>query len=137
VSRIINAESVGLERSQLVRAIIVALRELSHLTTFGIEARDLAAFVVMALGTISKGVDASAIAWEKRGYWVKADRFRLEWAWAEPLASKLRSAVEADDWSAVAALMLKLAEKFKDVRVARNPRVGKPWVGAFARMRLL
>jgi hypothetical protein len=137
VSRIINAESVGLERSQLVRTIIVALRELSQLTTFGIEARDLAAFIVMALGTISKGVDASAIAWEKRGYWVKADRFRMEWAWAEPLASKLRSAVEAGDWSAVATLMLKLAEKFKDVRVARNPRVGKPWVGAFGRMTLL
>ena len=137
MSRIINAESVGLERSQLVRAIIVALRELSQLTTFGIEARDLAAFVVMALGTISKGVDASAIAWEKRGYWVKADRFRMEWAWAEPLASKLRSAVEAGDWSAVATLMLKLAEKFKNVRVARNPRVGKPWVGAFRRMTAL
>jgi len=137
VSRIINAESVGLERSQLVRAIIVALRELAQLTTFGSEARDLAAFIVVALGTISKGVDASAIAWEKRGYWVKADRFRMEWAWAEPLASKLRSAVEAGDRSAVATLMLKLAEKFKDVRVARNPRVGKPWVGAFARMALL
>ena len=137
MSRIINAESVGLERSQLVRAIIVALRELAQLTTFGSEARDLAAFIVVALGTISKGVDASAIAWEKRGYWVKADRFRMEWAWAEPLASKLRSAVEAGDRSAVATLMLKLAEKFKDVRVARNPRVGKPWVGAFARMALL
>ena len=136
MSRIINAESVGLERSQLVRAIIVALREVSHLTAFDIEARDLAAFVVMALGTISKGVDASAIAWEKRGYWVKADRFRMEWAWAEPLASKLRSAVEAGDASAMAALMLKLAEKFKDVRVARNPRVGRPWVGAFRRMTL-
>jgi hypothetical protein len=37
----------------------------------------------------------------------------------------------------VAALMMKLAEKFKDVRVARNPRVGKPWVGAFGRMTLL
>ena len=134
MSRIISAESVGLERSQLVRAIIVAVRELSQLTTFGNEARDLAAFVVIALGTISKGVDASAIAWEKRGYWVKADRFRMEWAWAEPLASKLRSAVETDDSASVATLMMKLAEKFKDVRVARNPRVGKPWVGAFGRM---
>jgi len=119
-----------------VRAIIVALRELSQLTIFEVEARDLAAFVVLALGTVSKGVDASAIAWEKRGYWVKADRFRMEWAWADPLASKLRSAVETNDWTSVATLMLKLAEKFKDVRVAKNPRVGKPWVGAFGRMRL-
>jgi hypothetical protein len=136
VSRIISTESAGLERNQLVRAIIVALRELSQLTTFDDEARDLAAFIVLALGTVSKGVDASAIAWEKRGYWVKADRFRMEWAWADPLASKLRSAVETGDWSSVAALMLKLAEKFKDVRVARNPRVGRPWLGAFGRMTL-
>ena len=136
MARIISTESAGLERNQLVRAIVVALRELSQLKKFDVEASDLAAFIVLALGTVSKGVDASAIAWEKRGYWVKADRFRMEWAWADPLASKLRSALEAGDWSSIAALMLKLAERFKDVSVARNPRVGKPWVGAYSRMTL-
>ena len=110
------------------------MRQLSQLTAFGGEARDLAAFIVLALHRLSQGVDASASAWEKRGYWVKADRFRMEWAWAEPLATNLQPAILRGDWASVAPLLLKVAEHFKDVRIAGNPRVGKPWAGAFERM---
>jgi len=127
-------ESAGRERNQLTRAILVAVRELSKMTTFGDEARDLAAFIVLALQKLSKGVDASALAWEKRGYWVKADRFRMDWAWADPIAINLQSAIQSRDWSSVASLLLKVAERFKDTRIATNPRVGKPWIGAFERM---
>jgi hypothetical protein len=134
VSRIVNTESTGNERTQLVRAIIVCVRQLSRLETFDDEARDLAAFVVLALHKLSEGVDASAAAWEKRGYWVKADRFRMEWAWAEPQAESLQKAIESSDAAAVVSLLLKVADHFKQVRIASNPRVGRPWIGAFARM---
>ncbi len=129
-------ESTGTERGRLIRAIMVAFRELSRLATFGDEARDLVAFMVLALRSVSKGVESSAVAWEKRGYWVKADRFRMDWAWAEPLAAKLQLAIESGDQASAASLALKVAEKFKDVQVARNPRVGKPWVGVYRRLQL-
>lgn len=112
----------------------MSVRELSQQTTIGEDARDLAAFIVLALQKLSRGVDSSASAWEKRGYWVKADRFRMEWAWTEPLADTLRRTIQEDDWSSIPGLLLKVAEHFKNVRIAVNPRVGKPWVGAFDRM---
>ncbi|MFN2118953.1 MAG: hypothetical protein ACK2T0_00995 [Anaerolineales bacterium] len=135
MSRIVNSQSTGRERAQLVRAIVVAIRELSRQSSFGEEARDLASFIVLALQTVLKGVDASAKAWEKRGYWVKADRFRMDWDWAEPLAAQLRSAIESADEPLVASLVMRIAQRLSGVQVSSNPRVGKPWIGAFARLR--
>ena len=134
MSRIVSSQSTGRERAQLVRAIVVAIRELSRQSSFGDEARDLASFLVLALRTVLKGVDASAKAWEKRGYWVKADRFRMDWNWAESLAVRLQAAIESGDEPSVASLVMQVAQRLNSVRVSANPRVGTPWTGAFARM---
>ena len=134
MSRIVNSQSTRRERAQLVRAIVVAIRELSRQSSFGDEARDLASFLVLALRTVLKGVDASAKAWEKRGYWVKADRFRMDWDWAEPLADKLQAAILAADEPLVASLVMRAAQRLGSVQVSANPRVGRPWAGAYARM---
>lgn len=135
MSRIINTDSTGKQRSQLTRATAVALRQLSQQTDFGDEARDLAAFIALALRSIHDGIDSSVSAWEKRGYWVKADRFRMEWAWADGTASRLTEAILKDDWSAVAQLSIQTAQRLNSVQVSSNPRIGKPWVGAYARLK--
>lgn len=69
------------------------------------EAKDIAAFIALALQAISDGVDVSVAAWEKRDYWVKADKFRMEWRWAGMLAEKMKSAVLGDDWATIASLL--------------------------------
>jgi hypothetical protein len=134
MSRIINPDSLGKDRAQLTKGIALALRELSRQATAGDEARDLAAFIVLALRTIADGIDGSVSAWEKRGYWVKADRFRMEWAWASPLSTKLETAVTSDDWSSVATLAAQVAARVSRVQVAEHHRLGKPWQGAYARL---
>jgi hypothetical protein len=73
-------------------------------------------------------------AWEKRDYWVKADRFRMEWRWAGQSAEKMKSALAEDDWAAIAMLMPQIAEKFNKIKVSDNHRMGKPWVGSYERM---
>src|SRR5512136_1362260 len=100
--RIINQDSAGKRRSTLVKGVALALRELSRQRSTGTEARDLAAFIALALREIAAGIDPSVAAWEKRGYWVKADRFRMEWAWSAPIAAKLQTALSTDDWGAIA-----------------------------------
>ncbi|SRR5581483_4903099 len=131
MSRVINVDSVGKQRTQLTKAIVLAVRELARQKDTGTEARDLAAFVSIALKTIAEGIDSSVAAWEKRGYWVKADKFRMEWAWANPLSEKMRTAVLSNDWATVAMLSAQVAQKFSKVQVSENHRLGKPWVGAF------
>jgi hypothetical protein len=134
MSPIINPESAGKERTQLSKAIVLALRELAKQTDVTLEAKDLAAFIAMALKTISEGIDISVAAWEKRGYWVKADRFRMEWLWTGQVGDKMRSALLSEDWGAIAMLMPQIAQKFNKIMVSENHRLGKPWVGSYRRL---
>lgn len=134
MSRVINPDSTGKQRTQLSKAIVLAVRELARQKDVTDETRDLAAFIAIALQTIADGIDASVTAWEKRDYWVKADKFRMEWAWAGQNAEKMRTAVVSDDWANVARLSAQVAQKLNKVQVSDNHRLGKPWVGSFKRI---
>ncbi len=100
------------------------------------EAKDMAAFIALALQSISEGIDASVAAWEKRDYWVKADKFRMEWMWAGQSAEKMKSAVLQNDWASIAMLMPQIASKLGNVVVSDNHRLGKPWAGAYTLLAL-
>jgi hypothetical protein len=134
MSPIINPESAGKERTQLSKAIVLAVRELAKQTDVNNEAKDLAAFIALALKTISEGIDVSVAAWEKRGYWVKADRFRMEWLWTGSFADKMKVAIFTNDWGTIAMLMPQIAQKFGKIMVSDNHRLGKPWVGALNKL---
>ena len=131
MSRVINPDSVGKLRTQLIKGIVLSIRELARQTETGTETRDIAAFIALALKTISDGIDTSVTAWEKRDYWIKADKFRMEWLWAEPASEKMRSAVLSEDWATVASLSAQIAQKFSKIQVSQNHRLGKPWVGSY------
>ena len=135
MSRVINPDSAGKERARLTKAVVLAVRELAKQSQVTQETKDLAAFIALALQMISKGIDASVLAWEKRDYWVKADKFRMEWMWAGQFAQKMRTAVLADDWATIAMLMPQIAQKLSKIVVSDNHRLGKPWVGAFRELK--
>jgi hypothetical protein len=134
LSRVINPESAGKERTQLTKAIVLAVRELAKQSEITDETKDLAAFIALALKTISEGIDTSVTAWEKRDYWIKADKFRMEWMWTGQYADKLKVAIFTDDWGTIAMLMPQIAQKFSKIMVSDNHRLGKPWVGAFKQL---
>jgi len=131
LSRIINPDSAGKERIRLAKAVILAVRELAKQTQPGAESRDLSAFITLALSIISETIDISVAAWEKRGYWVKADKFRMEWAWSGLLANKMGDAVKTDDWENVARVAAQIAQKLNKITVPPGHRLGHPWVGAW------
>lgn len=135
LSRVIKLETAGKERTSLVRGVVLALRTLAQQTEVDNTTRDLAAFVALALPEISATVEVSVVAWEKRGYWVKADRFRLEWEWAQTLGEKMRQAVLAEDWPQVAVTSAKVAQKVSGVDIPARHRLGTPWIGAWERLR--
>ena len=134
MSPIINPDSAGKERTRLTRAIVLAVRQLAKQSQVNQEAKDLAAFIAMALRIISDGIDVSVAAWEKRDYWIKADKFRMEWTWTGQLADKMKTAVLTEDWGTVAMLSAQIAQKFNKIVVSDNHRLGKPWLGAFQKM---
>ena len=137
MSRLIKTDTVGKDRTRLTKTIVLAIRELAKQTDVTAEAKDLAAFIALALQTISEGIDESVAAWEKRDYWVKADRFRMEWMWSGQYASKMKVALFTNDWGTIAMLLPQIAQKFSKIEVSDNHRLGKPWVGAFRQLTMM
>jgi hypothetical protein len=135
VSRIINPDSAGKERSRLSKGVVLAVRELAQQSGPGAESRDLASFIALALKVIAETIDVSVAAWEKRGYWVKADRFRMDWLWAGQYAQKMRQAVLGEDWGGVAQVAAQTAQKLGRINVAEHHRLGTPWVGAWEELK--
>jgi hypothetical protein len=131
VSKVYNPDSAGKDRNRLSKTIVLALRELMKQPEPNAETRDIAAYVVLALEEISKNIDVSVEAWEKRGYWVKADRFRLDWEWSGKLSKELQKALIAEDWGNVAMTAVKIGGKFNKLTIAEHHRLGAPWVGAY------
>jgi hypothetical protein len=135
LSRVINPESSGKDRLLLTRSIVRAVRELMKQAEISDKTRDLAAFIAIALEAISGTIDTSVEAWEKRGYWLKADRFRLAWEWTGRLGGKMLEAVKKEDWGAVATTAAHIAEKLNNVELPKRPPKTEPWEGAWAKIK--
>lgn len=135
MSRVIHTDTASKERTRLLRSVVLALRELMRQTEPNDATRDLAAYLALALAAIAETVEASVIPWEKRDYWVKADKFRMEWSWAPRSAAGLRKAVLVDDWGAIAQTAAQVAMKVSTVKVPQRHKLGTPWVGAFEKLR--
>ena len=131
MSRIINTENAGKERTRLTKTIVLAMRELLKQQKPDETTKNLVAYMILSLDAIAETVDQSVAAWEKRGYWVKADRFRLDWDWSGQIGVQLRGALMTEDWGEVARLTAKIGQKLRSIKVAEKHRLGEPWVGAW------
>jgi len=134
MSRIINIESAGKERTYLTKAIVSALRELALQKDLGEEVKDIVAFIIISLNTISKSIESSVAAWEKRDYWVKADRFRIEWAWAGKISAKMHEALISDDWEDIVRMLAEIGKKLAKINVSEKNRIGTPWKGSWSEL---
>ena len=131
MSRIIKTESAGKDRNRLSREIVLAIRELLKKQQPDDQAYDMAAFITLSIRTIASGIDSSVVAWEKKDYWVKADRFRMEWAWTERLAGQMSQSLADEKWPEFIGLSIQAAGKLASVKVTDNNQLGTPWVGAW------
>lgn len=131
MSRVINPETAGKQRNRLVKGLVISIRALMSQPDVDDSSLDVAAFMVLSLDSIANTIEATVVPWEKRDYWVKADRFRMEWAWAEVLGADMRRGVLEEDWELIAATCVRIAEKIKNVKVSDRHRMGQPWVGAY------
>ena len=131
LSRVINPNTPGKDRNRFKKGIALALRELSKSRETDARTKDLVAFIVLALDEIEATIDVTTTAWEKRNYWIKADRFRREWEWAGRLAKELKPLVLSQEWDEIAAFTPKLFRYVGDIKISERHRMGQPWLGAW------
>ncbi|HOG46877.1 MAG TPA: hypothetical protein PLB78_09550, partial [Anaerolineae bacterium] len=107
---------------------LMAKRELDD------EARDLAALIVFSLREIDEGIEQTTAAWEKRDYYIKADRFRQEWLWVAPAADGLEKILRQGAWEQLPAALAGLLTHFSDITVNRMVRTENLWQGCYQRL---
>lgn len=134
MSRIIHTETPGKARHHYRRSIAEMLRRLGQKDRIDDEAKDQAALIVLCLQGMADTVDRTIRAWEKRDYWMKAERFRQQWTWLDPMADRLSALIYQERWSELPLLLAKLAPHFGDVTVKRMTRSADVWEGAYRRL---
>jgi hypothetical protein len=131
MSRVINTADPGKSRSQLRRTIAEVLRHLMFKRQFDEEAKDLAAALVLALRGIDEGIEVTTAAWEKKDYFLKADRFRMEWEWVKPAAKRLEDIIRHERWDKLPQELGALAPRFADIRILKMTRDPSVWKSSY------
>jgi hypothetical protein len=134
MSRIINTDSPGKRRNQLMRTSAELLRHLSQKPDVDDDTKDMLALLVFCLREISDGIDESTVAWEKRDYWIKAEEFRQRWDWTGKLAAELQHLILNEHWQHLPALMVRLLPHFADIKITKFTRKPSTWKGSYERL---
>jgi hypothetical protein len=115
-----------------MRNLALALRRGSESNVSTDELQDLFAFILTNLEEINASVDRTAQAWEKRGYWLKADRFRLDWEWCRMCAHLLVDCLGNQDMEGSRAALPALVQAAMKVQIPKKMRDAQPWRGAWS-----
>ncbi len=134
MSRIIHTENPTKIRNYNRRTIAEILRRLSQKTAVDDETRDMAAMLVFLLREIDAGVEQTAVAWEKRGYWMKAERFIRDWDWLKEAAANIEDVLRHDALDLLPELLADLFPRFADIQLKSMLRKPELWRDAYARL---
>ena len=133
MSRVITIDGPGTVRNRHRRTIAEALRRLSQNPQLDDEAKDLAALIVFSLHGMADTVDRTTDAWEKRYYFLKAERFREQWRWLEPTADELSGVIHEGQWDQLPSALAGLMPHFADIRIKQMTRKPTLWQGTYER----
>lgn len=134
MARVINTNSPGKRRNANMRTIAELLRLLSQQTTVDATAKDMIAAIVLNLRAITATVEESVVAWEKRGYWKKADDFQQKWWWCELMARSIEKLVRDGDWEQLPAALAKLFPHCSDINISKLTRKATAWQGSYGKL---
>lgn len=134
MGRVINTNNPTAARNYSRRTVAEMLRQISHKSAIDAETKDMAAALIFALRDIQSNVQQSAEAWEKRGYWMKAERFLREWNWVKEIAYNLEDVLRYEAWDLLPELLSQLLPHVADIEVTKLMRTAITWQGAYARL---
>ena len=134
MTRVINTNSPGKRRNAHLRTIAEILRRLSQQREVNDDTKDMVAMLVYSLRGIDVTIEESIRAWEKRGYWKKADDFQQKWWWSSLLALSIEDLVKNDDWDLLPETMMQLFPHISDIRVNKLTRNPEDWRGVWQKL---
>ncbi len=136
MGRVVNTNNPGKIRNANRRLVAELLQRLGQKQTMDAETKDMVSAIIFALREIYDTCMTSAQAWEKRDYWIKAERFLRDWEWAQTLAANLEDVVREEAWDLLPQLLMDLFPHFTDIQVKSYTRKEIDWQGAHRRLLL-
>ena len=134
MSRVINTNSPTKIRNQNRRTIAELLQRMAQKPNFDDESKDMAACMVFALNEINGANQSAIVAWEKRDYWMKADRFMREWEWVPQSAANIEDVLRHEAWDLLPELIIGLYPRFTDLQIKTLTRKPILWQGAYEKL---
>lgn len=134
MGRVINTNSPTKIRNYNRRTIAEIMQRLARKQGVDAETKDMTATVVYALREIYDTAETAATAWEKKGYWMKAERFLRQWEWTKPMAANFEDIIREEAWDLLPELMMALYPHFSDVAVKSLTRKADVWQGNYQRL---
>lgn len=134
MSRVIHLENPTKIRNQHRRTIAELMRRLTQKAQVDGDAKDMAAQIVYSLREIISSVDQSAQAWEKRGYWMKSERFLREWTWTSETAVNIEDVIRHEAWDLLPELLADLFPRFVDIDIKSFKQPPTIWQGAYKKL---
>ncbi len=128
MSRVFRTEAPSKTRKRILSQLAVAFQRLSAEQVGQNERQDILAFFLLALEELDRLVEQTAASWEKRDYWLKADRFRQEWKWVPTARDDLHRALAAGNWQAAHSLVESLEAHLPEAALRSHKH---PWRGAW------
>ena len=131
MSNIVHSETPGNRRSKLLKLLVNLMPDIQSPKLTGQNRNDIVAFVIISLGEVEKSVEATLTPWEKRGYWTKADQFRLEWEWVAKIKKQIIDEETDKGWGSWPSALGDLFAHLASVKPTRK-KMGAFWEGSYA-----
>lgn len=117
-----------------MRTIAEILRRVGGKAAIDDEAKDMFAALVFSMRAVHESALVTVEAWEKRGYWMKADRFMRNWEWSAEAAANVEDVIRNDAWDLIPRLLAELIPYTADIQVKNMTRSPSAWKGAYDKL---
>lgn len=131
MSRVYRTHSLSSERDKLLKLIVYSISKIPEENEGSDRYKDLTAFIALTSKAVIDSIDTTIKAWEKRGYWIKADKFRDKWSWIYLFFDSLKEIILHEDWHQLSGLFNSIQIYLSDVTVPKRPSFDKPWIGSY------
>lgn len=128
-----NQENPSTTRTKLAKQVVVAFRNIVKQNSMNNDVKDSIAYISFLLKDIQRNVDSTACAWEKRDYWVKADKFRREWQWVDKTLAVIHLICEENQWDEFPSFIMIISNGLQNLKIklSKKDQSTKNWQGAY------
>lgn len=131
MGNVVNTDSPSKRREKILRLISTML----EISDFGHdnaeENKDKMAFIYLSLNEIDKTITETVRPWEKRDFWLKADKFREEWNWVKAALAMIDEKLTKKKWEELEQEIVFIKSKLIGVEPMKRMSNSKFWTGAF------